>query len=312
MRILIVGVCDKPESTNAFMANAFKDLGHTVDVFNYRTVLAQTGDIGRMNLELGKYLLNNEGVWQLVIFCKTDTVYPDVINLSKQLFTTFYFFMDPLQTAKGMGAHYLAKEAHFVSATTSEVIDFFKKNGSTNVSRIIEGVDTYLYQSKPEKKIYEVSFIGSRTDKRQNYIRKLREKGVNIEVFGNGWDKDIQANPAVYNEDLAKVIRQSYIVLNFIHGDSYSDRVTITLATGGFLLSEHAEELKKEYIIGEHLQTWKTFEELHDKIDHFLHNFVARLYVANAGNEIAKKYTWERTCKQILGAINGQNNTGDK
>lgn len=314
MNILVVGVCDQPQSTNTFMVNAFKNLGHEVDVYNYRTVASAVG-IEDMNLDLSKYLFNSAGppcYWDLVIFCKTDTLYWNTINLASQLYPTFYFFMDPLQTAQGMQANLLAREARYVSATTTEVVQFFKDTGSKNVSRIIEGVDISLYQPMPIDKRYDVAFIGSKTDKRENIIRYIRSKGVSVHINGNGWSHNMGAGPPVYNIDLVKTISASKIVLNFVHGDSYSDRVTLTLAAGGFLLSEHADDIENEYKIGDHLTTWKTLQELCDKLDHYLSNFMARESIARDGCVQARKYTWERTCKQILGVVNGENNKDSK
>jgi len=306
MKILVVGVCDEPQSTNTFMVTALKKLGHEVDAFNYRTVIKQydddyvTSPIQQMNKALGSYCTQQK--FDLIILCKTDTVYPSTINYLSQITKTFYFYMDPLGTAKNMNAHLLAKNATYVSSTTTEVLEHFQQTGSKNTTRIIEGVDIEMYKPVHYAKIYDIVFIGSRTFKREKHIAKLKDFGYNVTVFGNGWPDYVKALPPVYNEDLVKVINQSKIVLNFVHGNSYSDRVTLTLAAGGFLLSEHANDLWHEYAIGEELLTWDSLEDLYNLIEKYLWADDERNAFVKKGTDRACLFTWERTCKQILEA----------
>jgi len=70
-----------------------------------------------------------------------------------------------------------------------------------------------------EKK-YDVTFIGAAYGKRIEYVRYLIKHGINMRVFGRGWDKmaDFRASWGGFlsAKDMVKVINQSRVNLNFL------------------------------------------------------------------------------------------------
>jgi len=314
MNILVVGVCDVPSSTNTFIGKELVNLGHKVECYNYRTYTKNLdNNIQKMNTHLLHYLYhtyeeNKKSFWDLIIFCKTDTVYPEVLDYAFSLTNTFYWFMDPLPTAKGMRAHLLAKRCHTSSATALEVVNYFNNNGA-NCYRIPEGVDINLYKPLNLPLKYDVVFFGSHTGKREQIIKYLRANGIKIKLFGKNWPEDMKANPPIYNEDLVKLINETRITIQISHSNSYSDRILLVLASGGFILAEDVCELQIDFTPGNELDVWDTKEQLLKKIKYYLSNYNKALEIRQEGPKIAKNLTWNKICKEMLEvAINGKNN----
>ncbi|MDX8394984.1 MAG: hypothetical protein R8K22_01060, partial [Mariprofundaceae bacterium] len=57
---------------------------------------------------------------------------------------------------------------------------------------------------------YRVSFVGSSYGDRKGWVDSLQQRGIKVDTFGFGWP-----NGCVADEDVAKIIRDSQISLNF-------------------------------------------------------------------------------------------------
>jgi len=303
---MIVGVCDVSYSTNAFMANSFEELGHTVIKYNYRTRLKNLN--GNVQ-ELGKdfiYTLehiNEHTKIDLVIFCKTDSMPIDAMEEASKITNTFYWFMDPLTTAKIIMADMRAYVCRGASATCMEVVDFFKNCGQPNSFKINEGVDLEIYKNLYMDKTNDVLFVGSPTNERAKCIDFLVNNGISVKVFGQGWHGSYKAGHPIYNTDLAHEINKSKIVLNVSRTNSYSDRVTLSMACGAFVLTSDVPEIHNDFVEDMHLSLFNGPQDLYKKVSHFLakDNCAEREGIAEAGSLLVRnRSSWERTCEHIL------------
>jgi spore maturation protein CgeB len=72
-------------------------------------------------------------------------------------------------------------------------------------------------------------------------------------------------------------------------------RVFDVLACGGFILTEHSSELCELFEVGVHLETWRDFDELQDKIRWYLAHDKEREAIAKAGREwVLQRHTIEQ------------------
>lgn len=104
-------------------------------------------------------------------------------------------------------------------------------------------------------------------------------------------------------EDLAKIYNSSKINLNInLQGkSSLNYRVFEVLASGGFLLTDERLDLENYFKISKHLETYKTTEDLMDKIDFYLKNPNISKKIAILGrNEVFKKHTFDSRAKAVL------------
>lgn len=98
----------------------------------------------------------------------------------------------------------------------------------------------------------------------------------------------------VWQRDLVEVYRRSKILLNVSVWDPSKEsglnmRVIDVPTCGGFLLTDHSDELAEYMTPGKEIETWRCVEELRDKVDFYLKNDAARERIAAAGLERAAK-----------------------
>lgn len=309
-KILMVGVLDVPSSTNVFMAKGFEQLGYEVEAYNYRTKANEIGTIG-MWTHFKDWLLRREKNKALIVFCKTNSMHPSLLDYAKEYGPTWYWFMDPIGTAKAVMAAEYAKYATYASATSSEVVRLFKAVGvNQNSFHIIEGYDPEMYFYEDLEKKYDVTFIGNATDKRIKDIKSIAKAGIRICIFGLGWPyslgiSGININPPVFNEAERRVINQSKIVLNLSHdGVTFSDRIVKSLACGALVLSQYCKDLDDKFPCA--LSMYRTPEEAYRYMNLQLsnvHNISAlqkRLLCKYQAVSIKDNYSWKAVCQQIL------------
>ena len=304
MNIVLVGVCDVPSSTNTFMAKALTALGHSVVKYNYRSVLAEcSGDVERLGEKFIHTLkaIQKRRAVDLVIFCKTDTLPVSAHQRASSLTKTFYWFMDPITTAKAMGAKDRALACDYASATCSEVVDYFKRSGQQNSYKINEGVDLEMFRPSNVEKTTDVLFVGSPTNERAQAIDFLLNCGIQVKVFGQGWGGRFGAGHPVYNADLVAEIRRAKIVLNVSRTNSYSDRVTLSMAAGSFVLTSDVPEISNDFNVGIQLETFDSLDDLFHKVNYYLNKDVTREAMAIVGcNHVHSTLSWETVCSSIV------------
>lgn len=155
---------------------------------------------------------------------------------------------------------------------------------------------------------YPVSFIGSSYGNRPAWVQALRARGIEVSCFGHGWP-----GGAVAAERIPEIIRESAISLNF--GDSgvvwngllpsrsrqIKARVFEVPGSGGFLLTQPAEDLDRYFAIGREIETFASRDELAGKIRHYLSRPDERDAIALAGHQrVRREHTYEERFRNLL------------
>ncbi len=292
-RILIVGVLDVEGSTNISMADGFKDLGCDVEVYNYRTVQKEIG-VACMWVDFMAEL-SRSGTYDLIVFCKTNSMHPTVIHEARVYGPTWYWFMDNMEVAKAINATTLAQNATVASATASDVAERF---GMINKHshHMIEGFDPDVYYYEEHQKIHDVIFIGNATITRIIKINNLRSEGINVTLFGHGWPFGMKANPPVFGEDERTEINSSKVVLNLCHDDIiFSDRVVKSLGCGAVVVSDPCSDLLQSELNGLVYQftSVENFKEIVDNLSLLQPS-------ENIASHMALTYSWKAVCREML------------
>ena len=299
-KVMIVGVLDKPESTNVWMAKGFKQNGWGVIPINYRTIISKEG----------KEVFYDYLLWavsrykpELVLFSKINGVNPAIVQKVTEQCTTWYWFMDNIRVAEAIRAEQYVTRVNFASATSSEVVEFFDRHKYTGKSYlIIEGYDPDIfYPEDNTNKIDKVLFFGSATAKRLNFVSKHLDL---IDVYGQGWPEEISPNPPIVLADLRKTISKYKIVLNLVHSNIFSDRVVTTLGCGGFLLSEFCDDLSLFFDNKKNLVWFKNESEFMELVEYYLKHDDEREAIAKKGLEkVRKLHTWKDVTEKIVTTI---------
>lgn len=222
--VVIVGVLDKLGSTNISQAKSFYKLGFNVVPINYRTIITKYGkdifyDILLETIKKYKPFLT--------VFSKCNGFESDIIDQCNKYTNTWLFCMDPIATIEQcLEVVEHAKRTHFSSCTGLDIAGWFVKNGVKNCFHLLQGVDQDVFKPIEIDEAYkaDVSFIGQKTQEREEFRKVLVNKGIDVKFYGNGFGKE------VINEEFAKVCSSSKFMLsmntvNNIHTDYFSNRM---------------------------------------------------------------------------------------
>ena len=76
------------------------------------------------------------------------------------------------------------------------------------------------------------------------------------------------------------------------------------MASGGFLLTESANELENQFIVSKELETYSTVDDLLDKTDFYLKHFDIAQKIAIIGYaDVYKKHNFTARVRKILDDI---------
>ena len=147
---------------------------------------------------------------------------------------------------------------------------------------------------------------------RLEFLRVLEPLG--LAIFGDpGWGSDRVPGtiPSAYMgwapdywTETPWIYHNSLINLNIFHVqcmNSPTIRIYDILACGGFLLTEYRPCLEEEFAVGEELETFKTPEELRDKIEYYLSHESQRCDIAKKGQiKVLNNYTYVNRSHDFL------------
>ncbi|MFH1738581.1 MAG: glycosyltransferase [bacterium] len=148
--------------------------------------------------------------------------------------------------------------------------------------------------------------------RRLGFLESLYDQPLT--VFGDtGWTDAGQVGPlaeryggrsTAYPAETEALYSCSDININLFHlqcEHSIIARVYDVMACGGFLLSEHSPALEETFKIGEELDTFRTPEELHEKVVYYLHHPAEREEIARCGQAtVLRHHTYKNRLLTIL------------
>lgn len=160
-----------------------------------------------------------------------------------------------------------------------------------------------------------VVFIGFAERKRFDYMNHLAANGVEVDVYGTGWDRGpyrAEAHPnlklhmkPLLGEDYADALSNAAISLCFLrelNRDLHTSRTFEIPACGGFMLAERTEEHVGLFREGEEAEFFETKAELLDKVRAYLAAPERRAQVAKRGYERTRSsdYSYRAMVERIV------------
>ena len=152
------------------------------------------------------------------------------------------------------------------------------------------------------KCVKDVVFVGARIADRDIFVNYLKDNGIDIEAFGRGWVAGMLST-----DEMIAAFNLSKISLSFVKTVDGSGRFQLKgrlfeiVMSGGFVLSEFCEELTDYFDIGSEIDTFKTPQELLDKVRFYLENRDLRDEMsARAKDKAEKKYSFESSWLRYL------------
>ena len=194
-------------------------------------------------------------------------------------------------------------------------VQTMRSKGVKNVGYLQVGFDENIYTPIGDKnpKYPQIVFMGNNytgansgfplTRLRQEMAEQLLKRfGDKFRVFGSGWNK-MGRFFSLNEREEAIAYRQSKIGINlshFAYSRYSSDRLFRLMGSGTMCLTHHYPDIEKEFVVGEHLDTWKDLNELIRKIEIYTSNEMIRSKIANNGCKyVHENCTWERRMYQF-------------
>lgn len=185
--------------------------------------------------------------------------------------------------------------------STADALKKYVVEGATPLY-LPEGANPDIHKPFDEDKIYDVSFVGQCYGNRPEVISRLRNAGIQVEVFGPGWP-----NGSLSIEEMVRTWSRSRINLGFGgvlgHKETYclKGRDFEVPMSGGLYLTEHHDELVPFYEIGREIVTYTSFDDLLEKIRWLLLNPDQSEAIRRAGRERAlREHTWEMRFERVF------------
>ena len=181
-----------------------------------------------------------------------------------------------------------------------EPIFFPMLPSSSFYDKIIQNLDANM-----TKRTKDVVFVGAKIADRDLFVNYLKDNGIDIAVYGKGWEAGMLST-----EGMIAAYYSSNISLNFIKTIDGSGRIQLKarlfeiIMAGGFILSEYCDELTDYFDIGREIDTFKSTEELLDKVRFYLENSELRDEMsARARDKVEKNYSFESSWSKYLADI---------
>lgn len=198
------------------------------------------------NFELVKYVNFDAKV---VGYCPDDLLNPRILSRRNQV---------------------LLRDFDVYITTKSHNIDLLRKVGCVNPIFVNNCFEEEFLLPPTEYRIkYEVGFIGTYEFERASYLKFLACNGIQVHVWGNGWDKLKHENifwvSTTVGNNYAEIVSQIRINLNFLRKENRDKQTTrsVELASMNVILfSEYSEEHELIYDGMPNVSLFSSKEEL--------------------------------------------------
>jgi spore maturation protein CgeB len=215
MRILYVAMkfdYGRPEQGLSFehcnFYHSLAHMGHDIIYFDFMTLLQEHGREW-MNRRLSEVArLEKPDLIFTILF--SDQLDAHVIReLTEQDgVTTLNWFCDDHWRFDNYSRAW-APCFNWVVTTAASAISKYAQLGYRNVIKSQWACNDALYRKMEIPLMYDVSFVGQPHGNRRSVVQRLRQAGVNVHVWGSGWDSG-RLSP----DELIRVFNQSRINLN--------------------------------------------------------------------------------------------------
>ncbi|BCA54470.1 hypothetical protein W02_16100 [Nitrospira sp. KM1] len=227
MRILYAAMkydYGRPEQGFGFEHYNFYDslthMGHDVVYFDYMTVLQKQGR-DSMNRRLLDMVRSERPDLMMTVLFKEEFD-PAVLREAGKHTATFNWFCDDHWRFDTFSRHW-APHFTWIVTTAAGAVPKYAALGMHHVIKSQWGCNHFLYRRSDLPLKYDVTFVGQPHGNRPRIIEALRKAGINVQVWGNGWESG-----RVDQEIMINIFNQSRINLNLANASVSGDGTTVS------------------------------------------------------------------------------------
>ena len=217
------------------------------------------------------------------------------------------WYPDDPRFFKSLTAH-IAHYYDVVFTSSQRAINLYKSISVNNVYRLPFACDPEVHRGilDPQNLIRKALFIGTYSQKRYSFIRKLLKKGVPIDIIGSKWpfpfDKYV-VGPSVLGSKYVSNIQSYSVILNIHQNLSYGPnmRTFEVTGSGGVLLSDRAEDITDFFSEGDEISVYDNLEDAAHKIKYLIENPDVSFEMSCKGQKRCYLYdTYDKRGREIL------------
>ena len=269
-------------------------------------------------------------------FLFEDEIYPNIINkITNSGVITFNWFADDHFRFDNFSKYY-APNFSWVSTTDSRALLKYQNIGYKNIIKTQWACNHFLYKPAISNSI-DISFVGQPHGNRRELIDYLKENGIKVDCFGQGWLRG-----RVSQNEMISIFSNSKINLNLTKSSGGIDfknlgRIFIRRSqskfslyspvywrdnfmsfmgrkreqikgrtfeipgTGGMLISGKADNIEDYYIADKEMVFFNSKDELVEKINYYMSHDMERQVIAKAGQDRTfRDHTYEQRFRSIF------------
>ncbi|NCO00455.1 MAG: glycosyltransferase [Epsilonproteobacteria bacterium] len=298
---------------------SFEDLGHDVVMFYYDEYLSNTQPMQNKLKEFADK--ENPDLIFFSLFQEQFEI--DTLDYLKSKYKTINWFGDDQWRFDNFTSKFAN---HFTYCITTDKFSIpkYKKIGQNDVIYSQwAAINTHDIPNF-EGYTYDVSFVGGLHPYRKWVVETLKQRGLKVEAFGNGWE-----NGPLSTDEMNRLFVSSKINLNIGNSVSYDSRyifsglkpfVNALRSTknssqmkarnfeipyfGGFQLTDYVPSLENYFDIGKEVVCYKDIDEAEQLIKYYLENEKERENIKNISHKKAvKEYGYINRLKDVLEQI---------
>ncbi|MBE7444564.1 MAG: glycosyltransferase [Planctomycetia bacterium] len=244
----------------------------------------------------------------IVLVCKGEFIEPELIKSLP--YPTVLWYCEQIGNEREADCESLLRKKEltynayafdYVFSHDKSNLQIYRNIGCKNVYWLPSAaINTKVHKNLGIPKKYDITFIGSKTHRRQKILTALEK---HFKIFTpNIWD----------SEEINEVFNESKIVLNIHLSDllNIETRLGEVLGSGSFLLTEELS-IQDLFADGEHLVQWHKgdIDYLIKLIQYYLFHEEERERIATNGHHFASKHhTFGKRMHQLLSAIHFNQN----
>lgn len=315
---------------------AFRKLGFNTYLFDYRNVFGNFSfnpiftfmliPVAILKISLhhfpDKFSVLNELLYITCVFWKPTYLFAvkgehitktTIMRIKKLGIFTIVWQVDPSLDPRiwsFVDKHQRAYDV-YISCEPGTVITELKRRGFKQVLYMLGAADSEQMHQSHEKEKYDITLVGTYHPERERFLQAL--EGLDVHIWGWGdWHNSDVANMfeggSLTNKNMLEVYKQSKIVVNI--GRAIGSTIPTNLRpfeaaqVGAFILVDYKPNLKKVFVLGKEIDTFKTPKELREKVDFYLKNPDKRSKIAQAlFKRVKKEHTYQKRLQTLFQQI---------
>ena len=308
MRIVVFGRTQRLTRTSEIIAAAFRELGHDVRMVHYGR---WTERLGR---RLGDALLGaamRRFRPEFVLVWKT-CISPALLRRLTQGCKSAVYCVDWFQELPEDLCE-LARIADLFLLTNRGQLDLYRRHGARRPATWLQAFDPKTHVARepaPAGMRCDVAFIGRPGVPARRELLARVDAEFDLKIWGLRWEeladryRGVQQR-SIVPEQYPLVCRAAKVILGrdaTIDVDLYfSDRLWLTLGSGGFLVTNYVPGLEELFENHKHLVWYRSPDECVEQIRHYLPRDEERLRIAEAGRDlVVRNHTYVHRARELL------------